>query len=346
MVSSLQTRPSLKTLGQTLIQIGPIAAFAVLSLLSAPSAQALPPVPNSNAPLAVPAQETEGFGKLNPAPPTGMSKDEIIQKFGARESAFNKALNEYTFRRTVKVETLTEDTNKIDGVYQDVTDIVLSDNGGRSEHVVFAPQNTLERVMMTQSDFDDIAHRLPFVLTTEDLPKYDLVYVGRQHVDDLDTYVFEASPKTLVKNQRYFQGRIWVDQKDLQIVLINGKTVPQDMRRGHEDLSPPYTTYYSEVDGGYWFPVYTHAEGNLHFAAANGALAQDVHIRYTVKYADYKRFHAKSRIIYNGEALPPGDSKQDPSKPADPAEKTTTEPTVQPAADPNAPSLKRTKPPQ
>ncbi|WP_198152143.1 hypothetical protein [Granulicella tundricola] len=285
------------------------------------------------------SQDAEGFGKLDPKPPTGLTTDEIVKKFGARETAFNQALNEYTFRRTVRVETLAEDTNKVDGVYQDVTDIVLSDNGGRSEHVVFAPQNTLERVMMTQSDFDDITHRLPFILTTKDLPQYDLTYMGRQHVDDLDTYVFEAAPKTLVKGQRYFQGRIWVDQKDLQIVLINGKTVPQDMRRGHEDLSPPYTTYYSEVDGGYWFPVYTHAEGNLHFAAANGALAQDVHIRYTVKYADYKRFHAKSRIIYNGETLPAAD----PSKPDTP-EKTNTEPTAQPAADPNAPNLKHTKP--
>ena len=343
MASLFQTRPRRKTLGQTLTSI------TGLFLLSAPAVRAISPVPNSHAALALASQSADGFGKLDPTPPTGIAADEIVKKFGARESAFNRALNEYTFRRTVKVETLTEDTNKVDGVYQDVTDIVLSDNGGRSEHVVFAPQNTLERVMMTQSDFDDIAHRLPFILTTEDLPQYDLTYMGRQHVDDLDTYVFEAAPKTLVKGKRYFQGRLWVDQKDLQIVLINGKTVPQDMRRGHEDLSPPYTTYYSEVDNGYWFPVYTHAEGNLHFAAANGALAQDVHIRYTVRYADYKRFRAKSRIIYNGEALPAADPKgpapaADPK--VDPVEKTSTEPTIQPAADPNAPALKRPKPPQ
>ena len=127
---------------------------------------------------------------------------------------------------------------------------------------------------MTPADFDEIEHRLPFVLTTEDLPKYDVTYVGRQKVDELETYVFEAKPKTLEKGKRYFQGKVWVDRQDLQIVLVNGITVPQDKRRGHEDLSPPFTTYYEQVDGKYWFPTYTKAEGNLHFAAQQGAMSQ------------------------------------------------------------------------
>ena len=157
--------------------------------------------------------------------------------------------------------------------------------------------------MMTPADFDEIEHRLPFILTTDDLPKYDVTYVGRQKVDDLDTYVFDAGPKTIEKNQHYFQGRVWVDQQDLQIVLVNGNTVPQDTRPGHEDLQPPFTTYYEQVDGKYWFPTYTKAEGILHFAAAEMGSRQDVHMRSIVKYTDYKQFHATSRIIYNGEDI-------------------------------------------
>jgi len=262
--------------------------------------------------------DDSGFGKLDPSLPVGMSPDEIVKKFAAREAEFAEAREDYVFRQTVKVDTLDPDTNKVDGEYQQVSDITFDREGKRAEHVVFAPQNTLERVMMSPTDFDEIEHRLPFILTTEDLPKYDVKYLGRQRVDELDTYVFEAGPKVIQKGQHYFQGKVWVDQQDFQIVLVNGTTVPQDTRKGHEDLQPPFTTYYEQIDGKYWFPTYTKAEGNLHFAAQDGAVAQDVHLRSIVKYTDYKRFRAKSRIIYNGEDITnnkaPDDKKEAPKK--------------------------------
>jgi hypothetical protein len=271
-------------------------------------------------PAAAQDSSASGFGPLDPTPPKDLTPQEIITKFAARETDFAQARENYTFRQTVKVDTIDEDSGKVDGEYQQVTDITINDDGKREEHVVFAPQNTLQRVMMSPVDFDEIEHRLPFILTTTDLPQYDVTYLGRQRVDELDTYVFQAGPKTIEKNHHYFQGKVWVDQQDFQIVLINGKTVPQDTRKGHEDLQPPFTTYYEQVDGKYWFPTYTKAEGNLHFAAQNGALTQDVHMRNIVRYTDYKQFRATSRVIYDGQDITnnkaPGDSKD--SKPAAP----------------------------
>jgi hypothetical protein len=253
--------------------------------------------------LPAAAQAIAGFGPLDPTPPAGLTPEQIIQKFAARETEFKHARDNYTFQQMVKVDTISDDNDKVDGEYQQVTDITFSPDGHREEHVVFAPQNTLQRVMMSPADMQDIEHRLPFILTTEDLPEYDITYLGRQHVDDLDTYVFSAGPKTIVKNHRYFQGKVWVDTQDFQIVLVNGKNVPDDVRRGHEDLSPPFTTYYEQVDGKYWFPTYTKAEGTLHFAAQQGALSQDVHLRSIVKYTDYKQFHATSTIVSSSGAI-------------------------------------------
>ncbi len=287
--------------------------FLPLSLLSAAPASLFAAVAHSDG-AAGPAyspQQPAGFGPLDPAAPSGLTPQQIIEKFAARESQFAQARDNYTFRQTVKVDTLSEDTNKIDGEYQQVTDITFNKAGRREEHVVFAPQNTLERVLMTPADFDEIEHRLPFILTTEDLPHYDVTYLGRQHIDEIDTYVFSAGPKVLEKGKRYFQGKVWVDQQDFQIVLVNGITVPQDKRKGHEDLSPPFTTYYEQVDGKYWFPTYTRAEGNLHFQAQDGALSEDIHMRNTVKYTDYKQYHATSRIIYNGEDITDSKAPED-----------------------------------
>lgn len=253
---------------------------------------------------AVPfAAAQQGFGPLDPAPPTGHTVAEIIQKFGEKETEFQQARDSYTFRQSVKVDTIDDDTGKVDGEYQQVTDITFDADGKRVESVVFAPQNTLQRVMMSPTDFDEIEHRLPFILTTDDQPLYNINYLGRQKVDELDTYVFDVAPKHIEKNHHYFQGKVWVDQQDLEIVMVSGTTVPQDLRPGHEDLQPPFTTYYEQIDGKYWFPTYTKAEAVLHFAAQKGALGDDVHMRSVVRFTDYKQFHATSRIIYDGQDI-------------------------------------------
>jgi hypothetical protein len=244
----------------------------------------------------------KGFGPLDVSPPEGKTAAEIVQRMGQRESAFAAARLDYGFTQDVKFNTISDD-GKPDGEYRQITDVSFGPDGRREEHVTFAPQNTVQRVTMTESDFKDIENKLPFVLTAPDLPKYDLTYLGRQKVDELDTYVFDCKPKVMEKKQRYFQGTVWIDQQDDEIVLINGQTVPQENKPGHEDLSPPYTTYYQQIDGKYWFPVYTKAEGTLHFAAVRGALSDDVHVKTVIRYTDYKRFRTSVTIHYGDQEV-------------------------------------------
>ncbi|HKD61644.1 MAG TPA: hypothetical protein VKB47_14370 [Terracidiphilus sp.] len=242
-----------------------------------------------------------GFGKLDLSDPS-TPPDDIIKKFAAKESEFREALNHYTYRRMARVQTI-DDDNKIDGEWYQVDDVTFDPTGRRTEKTVFAPESTLQRIMMSPSDLQDIQKGYPFVLTSEDIGQYNVKYVGKQKVDDVDCFLFDVEPKQIEKNKRYFLGRIWVDATDLQIVVTNGRMVPDDTRKGKEDLHPPFMTWRQQVDGHYWFPVYTKGEGVLHFTGGSGYMAEDVHIRDTVKYTDYKRFGTSIKIIYDGQDI-------------------------------------------
>ena len=238
----------------------------------------------------------EGDGNLNSAQPQGVTAEQIIQKFAAKEAVFRQARDNYTYTQEVTVQTL--DGNTVDGEFKQVTDITYDDKGNRLENVTFAPQPTLTRVSMSREDFDDIRNKMPFVLTTQDLPEYDILFLGSQHVDEINTYVFDVAPKHVEKDKRYFQGRIWVDNQDLQIVKTCGKSVPDIRKKNNENLTPKFVTYREQIDGQYWFPTYTRADDILHFTG------NDVHIREIIKYTNYKRFGSKTKIIFKGEAPP------------------------------------------
>jgi hypothetical protein len=257
-----------------------------------------------------------GFGPMNVSEPA-TPPEQIIAKFAAKETEFQDALNHYTYRRVARVQTI-DDDNKVDGEWYEVDDVIFDPSGRRTEKVVYAPGSTLQRVMMSPSDLQDIQHGYPFVLTSAEVGEYDIKYVGRQKVDEIDCYVFDVNPKQIVKGKRYLSGRIWVDATDLQIVVVDGRMVPDDTKRGQEDLHPPFMTWRQQIDGKYWFPVYTKGEGVLHFAGGSGYMAQDVHIRDVVKYTDYKRFGSTSTIIYNGQEISAPKDQQPDAQPTKP----------------------------
>jgi len=250
--------------------------------------------------LALPAAaEDRGEGPLDASQPTGITVDEIIQKFAAREKQFKIAREQYTYRQSVTVQTL--DGGTVDGEFRQVVDVLFDDKGHRMEQVVFAPQSSLQRIMMTKEDFADIQQRMPFVLTSDEIPEYQILYVGKQREDELGTYVFDVAPKQIQKDKRYFQGRIWVDDHDFQIVKTYGKNVPDigvgKKRGGQENLFPNFTTWRQQIDNKYWFPVYTSVNDELHFSTG------DVHVRQIVKYSNYKRFGANVKITYEGQDI-------------------------------------------
>ena len=253
-------------------------------------------------PLALAAQTNcdAGNGPLRSAPPQTISVQALIQKFAGQEEVFKDARNHYAYTQDVTVQTLDGDT--VSGEFRETTDVLYDDQGRRVEKVTYAPQNTLKGISITKEDYDDFRNRLPFVMTTQDLGQYNISYMGQQHVDEIDTYVFDVAPKKVDKNggPRFFEGRIWVDNHDFQIVKTCGKNVPDIHKKDSENLTPKFVTYREQIDGQYWFPTYTRADDDLQFK--NGP----VRIREIVKYTNYKRFGVKTRIIYNGSEIKGG----------------------------------------
>jgi len=187
------------------------------------------------------------------------------------------------------------------------------DQGKKVKNVVFAPQSSLARISITQEDLDDIENRLPFVLTSDEINEYSIVYVGQQQEDELHCYVFDIAPQQVQGKKRYFQGRIWVDDHDFQIVKTYGKTVP-DIRknRNSENLFPKFSTWRQQIDNQYWFPTYTRADDTLYFSTG------DVRIREIVKYENYKKFGSNVKITYEGKELPKGENPKDKAQPQPP----------------------------
>lgn len=252
------------------------------------------PLPSaSQAPASVPAAPSpqNTASQANSAPPS-VPVDEIIRKFAQHETDFKAARDNYTYTQ----EVLVEDVAPNHGEYRLTSDIIFTPEGHRYEHVTYAPASSLVDFSLSPEDAKDLENVQPFVLTTEDLPKYDVEYVGREKIDDLGTYVFRVAPKRIEKGQRYFQGTIWVDDQDLAVVKSDGKAVP-DLKN---NLFPRFVTYRENIEGTFWFPTYTHADDILHFQQG------DVHIRMTVRYKNYKRF---------GSTIHLGESKQLPSPP-------------------------------
>lgn len=269
-----------------LIRLTGLLGLCALCAFSALSAQ-------QQAPAAAP----NGASSSGALPPPSIPTDQIIQKFAAREAEFKIERDNFTYTQTFVIQTL-DNTGRPDGEYRMTSEIVFTPSGKRFERVTNAPTPTLERISLSQQDLDDLEHVQPFVLTTTELPKYDIKYVDHERLDELSTYVFDVGPKTIEKNQRYFQGRVWVDDRDLEIIKTDGKAVPDIIKGKNENVFPRFTTYRENIEGHFWFPTFTHADDFLHFDSG------DVHVRMTVHYSNYKRFRATIRLLPPGPPIP------------------------------------------
>jgi len=231
--------------------------------------------------------------------------DEIIQKFASNEAAFAKARENYTYRQTARIQAL-DSGGSVLGRWEEVADIVFDAGGKRTEKVVRAPVSTLGNYIgLTPEDMKDIRSVQPFVLTTDNLPKYLVRYLGKEKLDEIDCYAFAVKPKRLDPGERYFSGIAWVDDRDLQVV----KTYGRGVGIAKDQAFPKFETFRQQIDGQFWFPTYTIAEDTLHFKD------QDQRIRQVIRYEDYKQFKSSVTITFGDTADQPAEGPTPPAPP-------------------------------
>jgi hypothetical protein len=207
-----------------------------------------------------------------------------------RETQTEKERNEYTYRQTVTIDEL-DDHGSTRGNYREVRDIVFSPEHERTEQMIGHPVIALKNLILTEEDFADIRNIQPLVLTEDRLWNYEIKFKGDEVVDTIDCWVLQVRPRQMLSGMRYFDGAVWVDKKEYNIVRMDGQAVPQIRTTKQENLFPRFTTIRKPLDGKHWFPVHTYSDDVLYFK--NGPLRQ----RLRISYSEYKKFGAESKLI-------------------------------------------------
>jgi hypothetical protein len=248
--------------------------------------------------------------------------ERIIRAFTQREAEFRKALTEYGFRREAIIQTIAWG-GQISGEYMRVSRFVFDDSGQRYEKILKFPVPTMSEVTISAEDLEDLGGVQAFALESSKVHEYNFAYVGKEKIDELDTYVFDVTPKILSDSrrldalrksktpERFFQGRVWVDDRDFQIVKSRGKGVPETDKQKF----PIFETYREQIDGKYWFPTYTYADDELNFKTG-----QTVHLRMRIRFTDFQHLRGRARVVEQGDEVKKDDETPKPS-PTPPASK-------------------------
>ena len=217
-----------------------------------------------------------------PAPPS-LPVEEIIRRFSQKEDEYLKSRPNYGFRKSVRIQEFGPDGSAI-GEFLRVTQYQKLADGRLAMKAIEKPQSTLQGVYLAPEDLDALDRIPAYPLTSGQLAKYDLKFIGRELVDEVDCYIFQVKPKTVERAKAYFEGVVWVDAQYLEVVKTYGKWVTdQGDTRGIAQLPfSLFETYRENVDGKYWFPNYLRSDDTLHTKEG------DIPVRLIIKWTDFK----------------------------------------------------------
>jgi hypothetical protein len=225
-------------------------------------------------------------GVAEPEAPPSLPPAQIISSFAKKEDLYQAERPLFSYRRTVRIQEFGPD-GKPSGEFNATYQGVRSKDGQLYEKALSAPETSLQYLQFEPEDAHSLAGIPFYPLTSDQLGKYDVQFLGREKVDEVDCYIFQVRPKMLDRRHPLFDGILWVDQKYLEVVKTYGKWVTDlgPMRAGSLPFNM-FETYREIVDGKYWFPNYSRAEDVYKLKD------REVPVRVTIKWMDFKPYPA------------------------------------------------------
>ena len=192
------------------------------------------------------------------------------------------ALRGYTYYAELTIETVSQ-ADIITGKYYRFSQISFDRDGNRQEKIFDNTSTLPESVYIGTNAANNLTRVYQFIVSPETLSQYEFNYVGREKIDELNTYVFDVKPKIKMpdpekSNERFLKGRVWIDDQDLCVVKVAGEALPE--QSAHR--TPRFETYFQNYDK-YWFPAYASADDTVRM----GKYSTRVIVK--VRFTSYKK---------------------------------------------------------
>jgi len=257
---------------------------------------------NGPGPLAPPPEHKieRVVGVAQPEAPPSLPPAQIITAFAKKEDLYQAQRPLYSYKRSIKIQELGPDGRPM-GEFNATYQGVRSADGQLYEKALASPETSLQYLQFEPDETHFFTGIPAFPLTTDQLSKYNVQYLGTELVDEVDCYIFQVHPKSLDRKHPLFDAVIWVDQKYLEVVKTYGKWIT-DLGPYHPANLPfsMFETYRENVEGKYWFPNYARAEDMYKLKDRN------IPIRITIKWSDFKPFPAVAAPAPATNTAPPG----------------------------------------
>src|SRR5262245_6129629 len=189
-------------------------------------------------------------------------QNDILARAAERGKELDAALRQYTYYAELTIQTVSQ-SDTITGKFYRFSQVSFDAAGNRQEKILENTSTLPKDVYIGTNAANNMTRVYQFTVNSETLNQYELNYVGRERIDELNTYVFDVKPKIKMpdpdkSDDRYLRGRIWIDDQDLCVVKVAGEALPE--QSSHR--TPKFETYFQNYDK-YWFPAYTSADDSI-----------------------------------------------------------------------------------